>query len=461
MGILSDAVAVAVVAVDEDEQMARVDVNLGALVVAGGCANTALSIAVDGESVNVDHAATDAFVGLAFTPDAQRQRVAHKLVGIKAANAVAKGDGCQIDEVDKGVDLVELLALQHASDECLGGRTVARRVFSACLVDGAGGGNATHVFQRLSGQRGAIVFAKRMNFLPQRFTIGRVDHFCLDAGTDKDGADACYFVGYDDFHAAKVGIFLRKCKINLEIPSICTTFAVRMKRYTDLFIDFDDTLYDTHGNAVIALSELFDAMQLGRWFADAQLFYDEYWKANIDLWTRYSKGEITRDYLIVERFRRPLSFGEGLEPTEQLCLEASDRFLDFCSSKPGLVDGARELMDYLRGQGYRMHMCSNGFHEVQYKKLRACGLTDYFDTIVLSENAGANKPSQAFFDYALRQTGAQKETTLMIGDNLQTDILGAKRAGLDVAYFNRFPEYPATESVDYEVTSLAELMAIL
>ena len=56
-----------------------------------------------------------------------------------------------------------------------------------------------------------------------------------------------------------------------------------MKRYTDLFIDFDDTLYDTHGNAVIALDELFDALQLGRWFADPQLFYDEYWKANIDL----------------------------------------------------------------------------------------------------------------------------------------------------------------------------------
>jgi putative hydrolase of the HAD superfamily len=234
-----------------------------------------------------------------------------------------------------------------------------------------------------------------------------------------------------------------------------------MKRYTDLFIDFDDTLYDTHGNAVIALEELFDALQLGRWFADPQLFYDEYWKANIDLWTRYSKGEITRDYLIVERFRRPLSFGEGLEPTEQQCLEASDLFLDFCSSKPGLVDGARELMDYLRQRGYKMHMCSNGFHEVQYKKLRACGLTDYFDTIVLSEDAGANKPSKAFFDYALRVTGAQKETTLMIGDNLQTDILGAMQAGLDAAFFNRFPEYPAEEPVDYEVKSLSELMAIL
>lgn len=234
-----------------------------------------------------------------------------------------------------------------------------------------------------------------------------------------------------------------------------------MKKYIDLFIDFDDTLYDTHGNSVIALGELFDALHLERWFPDAQVFYDRYWETNIDLWTRYSRGEITRDYLIVERFRRPLSYGQGLEPSIDYCLEASDLFLDFCSSKPGLVAGARELMDYLKGRVYRMHMCSNGFHEVQYKKLRACGLHDFFDTVILSEDAGANKPSKVFFDYAFQQTGAQKETTLMIGDNFQTDILGAKHAGLDTAYFNRYPDYPAPEPVTYEVTRLSQLMDVL
>ncbi len=236
---------------------------------------------------------------------------------------------------------------------------------------------------------------------------------------------------------------------------------LRLQNISDLFLDFDDTLYDTHGNAVIALHELFDLLRLERYFPDPQVFYDEYWKANIDLWTRYSKGEITRDYLIVERFRRPFSFGEGLNTDEAYCLEASDRFLDFCSCKPGLVEGAKELMDYLRDKGYHMHMCSNGFHEVQYKKLRACGLYDYFDTIILSEDAGYNKPAPEYFDYAFKKTGAKKESTLMIGDNFQTDILGAKRAGLRVAYFNRYPEYPATEPIDYEVTSLRQLMDIL
>jgi putative hydrolase of the HAD superfamily len=234
-----------------------------------------------------------------------------------------------------------------------------------------------------------------------------------------------------------------------------------MKHYNDLFVDFDDTLYDTHGNAVIALRELYERLQLHRYFDDPQVFYDEYWRTNIDLWTRYSKGEITRDYLIVERFRRPLSLGRGLQVTEAYCLEASDCFLDFCSSKPGVVEGAHELMEHLRRQGYRIHICSNGFHEVQYKKLRACGLLDYFDTVILSEDAGANKPSPQFFDYAIKKSGANPESTIMIGDNFSTDILGAKRYGLDTIYFNRFPDYSAPEPVTHEVTSLREIMGLL
>ena len=231
-------------------------------------------------------------------------------------------------------------------------------------------------------------------------------------------------------------------------------------KYKNLFVDFDDTLYDTHGNAVIALSETFDVFHLERYFADPQVFYDAYWMANIDLWGRYSKGEITRDYLIVERFRRPLSVGQGLDVNEALCLEMSDRFLDFCASKPGVVDGAYELMDYLKDRGYRMHMTSNGFHEVQYKKLAACGLRDYFDTIILSEDAGVNKPSPLYFDYAFKVSGAERATTLMIGDNLQTDIIGASNAGIETILFNRWNVEPSPVPT-YTVMTLREIMQIL
>jgi len=247
-------------------------------------------------------------------------------------------------------------------------------------------------------------------------------------------------------------------------------------KYTDLFIDFDDTLYDTHGNAVIALQEVFEAFNLGQWFPDPQVFYDAYWEANIDLWTRYARDEITRDFLIVERFRRPLCVSEAFRAAANSSsqssgaggtlfilhssLELSDKFLDFCANKPGVVEGAHELMDYLRGKGYRMHLCSNGFHEVQYKKLAACGLRDYFQTIILSEDAGANKPSKQFFDYAFKVSGATRETTIMIGDNLQTDIIGAHDAGLDTILFNRWDIEPS-DIPTHTVTKLSEIKGIL
>ena len=105
-------------------------------------------------------------------------------------------------------------------------------------------------------------------------------------------------------------------------------------------------------------------------------------------------------------------------------------------------------------------MCSNGFHEVQYKKLAACGLRDYFDTIILSEDAGVNKPSPLYFDYALKVSGANKETTLMIGDNLQSDIIGAHNAGLDTILFNRWNDNPSSIPT-HTVMTLREIIGIL
>lgn len=243
--------------------------------------------------------------------------------------------------------------------------------------------------------------------------------------------------------------------------------------FTDLFLDFDDTLYDTHGNAVLALAELYRDLHFEQHFERLEDFTVPYWQANVELWDQYAHGQITRDYLMVERFRRPLACGyerldvpalerKHWDPTREYCLEVSDHFLDLCACKPGVVPGAHELMEALRQRGYRLHLCSNGFHEVQYRKLRASNLLEYFDTIILSEDAGANKPSAQFFDYAFRTTGARPESTLMIGDNFTTDILGARAAGLAVMFFNRQPEtFHTPEPVDYEVTSLPQIQQLL
>lgn len=237
--------------------------------------------------------------------------------------------------------------------------------------------------------------------------------------------------------------------------------AEKGKKYTDVFIDFDDTIFDTYNNARIALRELFDYFELNRYFDKLEDFTNPYWDTNIELWTQYAKGEIDRDFLIVERFRRPLACGKGLEPTREYCLEVSDKFLDLNGCQKGILPGARELLDYLHSR-YRLHLCSNGFHEVQYKKLRSSDTDRYFNTVILSEDANANKPHKEFFDYALKQSGAKRETTVMIGDNWNTDIMGAQNSGIDAIYFNRWSYAPETAVDNVKtVNRLTDIINIL
>lgn len=232
--------------------------------------------------------------------------------------------------------------------------------------------------------------------------------------------------------------------------------------YRDIFFDFDDTLYDTRGNADIALTEVFRDYGLDRFFSNPQFFYDSYWKINSELWLQYNKNEISKDYLVIERFKRPLLLGNGIDVTEELCLKISDSFLSYCSDKPGVLPGCYELLDYLKAEGYRLHICSNGFNEVQYKKLRASNLTDYFSTVVLSEDASANKPSSRFFDYAFDVTKACKDSTLMVGDNYFADVCGALDYGIDACLYRRWDKtFVPDRDVTFVVNSLKELIDVL
>lgn len=231
-------------------------------------------------------------------------------------------------------------------------------------------------------------------------------------------------------------------------------------KYTDVFIDLDDTVYDTRNNAIVSLRETFDEFHLEEHFPDPEVFNKAYWEANMDLWRLYSKNEIERQYLIIERFRRPLAL--AFDASEEYCLRMSDRFLELCSNKPGVIAGAFDMLDYLKECGCRLHIASNGFHEIQYKKMRVAGLTEYFDSVILSEDAGANKPSALFFDYALRTTGASREASLMIGDNYDNDVVGALDYGMDAMLFNRWDtSFVPPRPVTYLVNELKEVRNVL
>lgn len=242
-----------------------------------------------------------------------------------------------------------------------------------------------------------------------------------------------------------------------------------MKHYKDIFIDFDDTLYDTFGNSIIALNKLYEERHWEQFMPPFAEFRDVYFAVNDEVWTKYAHGSIDRDTLIVERFRRPLTEmirRKGGDPslvTPGLCKEINTRYLDLISQEKGVVEGAPQLLKYLSAKGYRLHICSNGFHEVQYRKLRSSGLEGFFTSVILSDDAGTNKPSREFFDYAIKKTGAARDTTVMIGDHYDTDIAGAEGAGIDTVYFLRHGsgESHADGKATYTVRELKDIENIL
>lgn len=231
-----------------------------------------------------------------------------------------------------------------------------------------------------------------------------------------------------------------------------------MKPYKNLFIDLDDTLLDTAQNNWECLEEMYADYHWDRYYASFEAFYSIYMPHNLDLWAQYRNGEIDRNTLIVERFRYVLS-PLGIEDKRDV-LAVNRNFLRRTTYKKRTLPGAHELMEYLHGH-YRTFILSNGFREVQSRKLASAGLAPYFDGIILSEDAASNKPNRRIFHHALTTTNSRRVESLMIGDSWDADIVGAHNANIDQIWFNPSGLEPKDFTPTYTVASLDEIRDIL
>ncbi|HVZ56781.1 MAG TPA: YjjG family noncanonical pyrimidine nucleotidase [Chitinophagaceae bacterium] len=229
-------------------------------------------------------------------------------------------------------------------------------------------------------------------------------------------------------------------------------------KYRHLFFDLDHTLWDFEANAKATLETLYDQLQLkGRGVDDFERFYRQYLVHNEQLWARYRNGEIRQDELRVRRMRMALlEFRIG---DEVLAAEMSTRFLELLPTRTILFPHTREILDYLTGRGYALHLITNGFEATQHSKLRYSGLAGYFRQVVTSEGSNSLKPSREIFDYALNRAGARASESIMLGDSLEVDIQGAMNAGMDQVYVNHL-QLPAPIRPTYTVHSLKELEKI-
>ena len=231
-----------------------------------------------------------------------------------------------------------------------------------------------------------------------------------------------------------------------------------MHTYKHLFIDLDDTLWDIHRNSRECLAEIFNDYGYNKYYKTFDDYYNAYMPSNHHLWGLYRNGDIDKDELIVERFLVPVrEFGiDDADYAKKL----SDDFLERTTHKTKLVDGTMELLEYLKPK-YQMHILSNGFKEVQYKKIENSGLKPYFDKIILSDEIGINKPHTDFFNYALAKSNAERSETLMIGDSWDADIVGAYNSNIDQLWFNPEGHQPNGFAPTYCVKTLNEISEIL
>jgi putative hydrolase of the HAD superfamily len=230
-----------------------------------------------------------------------------------------------------------------------------------------------------------------------------------------------------------------------------------LKTYRHLFFDLDHTLWDFDKNADETLRTLFELHQLGRYDFSVEQFIARYTEVNHALWRLYQGGKLSQQQLRDIRFVRTLT-KLGV-PEHDVPADISRQFTDILPQKAAVFPFTFEVLDYLRPK-YEMHLITNGFKDIQYIKLASSGLTDYFGEVVTSECSGFLKPDGRMFAHALQLTGASAETSLMIGDNLECDVLGAYNAGIDQVYFNVDKRRHFAQTT-YEISCLSELKNFL
>ena len=230
-------------------------------------------------------------------------------------------------------------------------------------------------------------------------------------------------------------------------------------KYKHLFFDLDHTLWDFEANSRQTLADLYHSMNLeAKGVNDFDLFHKNYLVHNDKLWSRYRNGFIKVDEL---RWKRMwLTLLDFKVADEQLAREMGNIFLDLLPTRKILFPDTIEILDYLVDKNYQLHLITNGFEKTQHSKLKHSGLSTYFTEVITSEGSNSLKPHKEIFDYAFKKTGATPEESIMIGDTIEVDILGAVNAGIDQVHVNHLTKKPVMlndELPTYTVYCLKEL----
>ena len=206
---------------------------------------------------------------------------------------------------------------------------------------------------------------------------------------------------------------------------------MNFKNKKHIFFDLDHTLWDFDKNSYLTFKKLFSLHDIN---VNLKSFLKVYEPINLKYWKLYREEKIDKVNLRYFRLKDTFDVLE-IDISDRLINDLSDVYIKFLSTFNHLILGSLDILKYLHPK-YKLHIITNGFQEVQRGKLEKSGISFFFDTVTNSEMVGVKKPNRKIFDYALSAANTDIESSLMIGDNLEADILGAKNIGIDTIFFN-------------------------
>lgn len=225
-------------------------------------------------------------------------------------------------------------------------------------------------------------------------------------------------------------------------------------KYKLFLFDADDTLFDFKSCERQALSL---ALKIHGYDTDVTNIHQTYISESAILWRELELGLISKEFLKTERFRRTFSkLAVDLSPED-----VGHTYLEMLPETCELVDGALEICQFLSFHG-RIGIVTNGFEQVQRRRLARSPLAPHIEFMVVSEACGYVKPDVRFFEFTAKTAGQfEKAATLVIGDRMETDIEGAHGFGLDACWFNPSQQTSTNLKPKFEIKHLSELRTIL
>ncbi|MEE9408759.1 MAG: YjjG family noncanonical pyrimidine nucleotidase [Polaribacter sp.] len=198
-----------------------------------------------------------------------------------------------------------------------------------------------------------------------------------------------------------------------------------------VFFDLDHTLWDFEKNSELTFEKILSENNIK---IKIEVFLKVYIPLNFKYWKLYREEKVSKEELRYGRLKKTFD-AINYEVSDEIINKLADEYIENLANFNHLFAGTFEILDYLKDK-YQLHIITNGFEEVQSKKMINSKIHHYFDKIITSESVGVKKPNPKVFNYALTITAAKKEQSIMIGDNLEADIQGALDVGIDAIHCN-------------------------